>query len=1647
MDFIRRTWNRITGRACPGSGVSAPVLRAPSRAAAVRAIAGTPAGLVAGRGRRGTVLVIVLGTLALIAVIAVVYAVVGQADRRASAAFVGSVRREEMPSLVRDYVADIVGRDALATYRDGAGDLKREAFDYPLTDPYARSVVVGAPGGGSPTVPANERVAQTFDPAGSYWSVSQFSGTPANVLARGSLGNVLELRVPADPWLAATQATNLTTLDDENVGFPQWDMRDWAHISNVSPDGRFVNLHNLRNNFAAASGFDPGDRDISSRLTLFDGAGLPFQAGTPQIMVSGATAEPNTPAHWSQHQRGAFRPATGMPTIDWSQAENPLYQWADADGDGFFDARWFEFVDISGGIDTPVGIFPPDPTFRWFGAVRIVDLSAAVNLNTATDFLAAPAAPGTNYAAPGGSPADVDIRRLLTGEDVRELAGGVGYDGLRQPLNTGGAVDDQSAQYTGLMFGPLPGDPGWVLAQQVGDAAYNHMRYFLEFGLIAPATKRLEEPTHTEFINYVNVQHSQPLMANGLPINPASLFRYTRIQDRSAWYDTAAGSILNADLSFSEFSIDAEAELLAYRGANNPGAVSTLELVADGRFENGSGTAPDLGSHEYGPFRSSRLATVELAARDLVSGLVTPPGTPGPVNPDGLADLDALTQALVDLRQYVTTLSASRPLRNAGVSATANAPIPPLTSGEQLITLSGLAGAPRALFSLYANAMLPYSGIEETWLPVTDTGGAAFRTLSYGYEGSELAQMVAAHAAVNMADAADADANPTVATVIVENDVRDQLNADYDPPPPAGQNPTSTEALPVASRQHPWAAWVDGGAFDLGPNRIADSASGVGPTINGAYNVYGVEPQPFITEVSAIILYTDAPAGAGGDTENDNDFVTIDGAHDEANSDLAFQAIAFQITNPFDESINLSGNTNLNESRYYLEFGGRYYRIPNTDPNQPAWSGTLSPHETRVFYISSRPFEEDFNRWEAISAGSGGSLGLFIDTIMGVSPSASPSGGDGGPPVALAQFDPETGVDVTPSGYVKVFEVDPGAANLATATVEEVRLWRTVLAAGTTTSGDPAEEYSANFIDNDVLADRFRDESTALGFSPVLAPKLSLTDNEVTNATVFNGTPGPGTPTNYDTGLSVLLWGTARRPSDPEARMVTTIEEVVWIPAYCLEPKRATGYTGPTFNDAEEDTVPRDSLDIANFGTPGNELADTFQDLIDKVTNNASIVPTLAQYPSDKTHNDIGTNVQGQAWDLLLAEFHHDVSGSTARPLAPADLLIAKGVGPSLQVDSSLDYDPRVLADLDKWTTLGEATMLALDYSRGTLGNHVMWAPGRPRTGGAASGQINRGPLDLGHLVIDEYVPFLDANADNGPFDPADDIAYGDAQPLALGVMGQVRMLTDNYGTFRRATPGLININTAPLPVLRTLAMLSPTHGLNPANPSAGGPGGVGGAWLAFTNNNTEITGQGLSSDGASMVQAYRDRLNIVPRGDELGNPASDIIDFTGGRGATANISGVREVPGFRSIAEVLNARVVDTSIFPRTAGLHDIDRLGFDLTRVNQPGFDPVVYSGTEPVDPLADEFDERLVLANAIAGSITVRSDVYAVWFVLHGYRESDCTGLATDDPLIPSVSRRFLMVLDRSGVVNPGDKPDILLFREVPYNPTAAGDGSAI
>ncbi|MEO0716550.1 MAG: hypothetical protein AAFY58_06120, partial [Planctomycetota bacterium] len=220
----------------------------------------------------------------------------------------------------------------------------------------------------------------------------------------------------------------------------------------------------------------------------------------------------------------------------------------------------------------------------------------------------------------------------------------------------------------------------------------------------------------------------------------------------------------------------------------------------------------------------------------------------------------------------------------------------------------------------------------------------------------------------------------------------------------------------------------------------------------------------------------------------------------------------------------------------------------------------------------------------------------------------------------------------------------------------------------------------------------------------------------------------------------------------------------------------------------------------------------------------------------------------------------------------------------------------------------------------------------------------------------------------------------------------------------------------------------------------------------------TGTTQHDFNADIAAGVIAYRDRSSADVWQPLLGNSdlnfrSDNAADPTAetARGFTSGVAGLRDGEGFRSVGELLMVRELtgfdDTPATGADAFRFSVDRLGRDGINVANASADDdlalaiegnVYDDGSElsfDPDNLADDRDEQLAILSAAAQSVTVRSDYFAVWFVVRGYSEADVTGLRDEDPMIPTVNRRFLMIVDRSNVTSPGQKPRVLSFEEVP------------
>ncbi|MCK4873426.1 MAG: hypothetical protein KAS72_11930 [Phycisphaerales bacterium] len=301
---------------------------------------------------RGSMIIFAVGVLVLLAVLAAVFLTTAQQERDAGVAAVARHARDQQGAQDwMDYISGIIAKDLFDPMTDGW-------VTFPNPVPPTRFI----PPGFTAAVPvAFER-----------WDYPY--------TRPGTVGTTMFNKAGDDPWLASTepqvdwnQTADVLGIPESSLtydgtpGFP-W---TWANLSKVHPQGLFYKINPEKPMKA-----DPLEDPVTYR-ELFDPA---WPDGTP-----GGT--------------------TGIFNVQMSS--NPLdpindTEFADADGDGRYDSRWTWIPFLSG----PQGL-------TVYGAVRIVDLSAMVNVNSHLDF---------EEAWPALTPADMDLRRMLRMVDYSPFA-------------------------------------------------------------------------------------------------------------------------------------------------------------------------------------------------------------------------------------------------------------------------------------------------------------------------------------------------------------------------------------------------------------------------------------------------------------------------------------------------------------------------------------------------------------------------------------------------------------------------------------------------------------------------------------------------------------------------------------------------------------------------------------------------------------------------------------------------------------------------------------------------------------------------------------------------------------------------------------------------------------------------------------------------------------------------------------------------------------------------------------------------------------------------------------------------------------------------------------------------------------------------
>lgn len=263
------------------------------------------------------------------------------------------------------------------------------------------------------------------------------------------------------------------------------------------------------------------------------------------------------------------------------------------------------------------------------------------------------------------------------------------------------------------------------------------------------------------------------------------------------------------------------------------------------------------------------------------------------------------------------------------------------------------------------------------------------------------------------------------------------------------------------------------------------------------------------------------------------------------------------------------------------------------------------------------------------------------------------------------------------------------------------------------------------------------------------------------------------------------------------------------------------------------------------------------------------------------------------------------------------------------------------------------------------------------------------------------------------------------------------------------ATPGLINLNTAPIEVLRAIP-----HWYKMVH------------WDASNSGSSAVNwDRHYRSMMPEAVVAYREKQNndfFVAAPDifwGIPNGPNYQDRFTGITGV--GDGDIREERGLRSLGELMMLRkdaVADLGVpaqgdyfLPfegwrydyaalnpfanQTTGVLDVMGAHVSADVDNPPSDHPEVNVFTG--DAVAADVEEANLLIAAASNLVTTRSDVFTVYFKVRTFRQDPVTGTwdATNPENILDESR-YVMLLDRSAVERPGDPPRILSLERLPY-----------
>ena len=292
-------------------------------------------------------------------------------------------------------------------------------------------------------------------------------------------------------------------------------------------------------------------------------------------------------------------------------------------------------------------------------------------------------------------------------------------------------------------------------------------------------------------------------------------------------------------------------------------------------------------------------------------------------------------------------------------------------------------------------------------------------------------------------------------------------------------------------------------------------------------------------------------------------------------------------------------------------------------------------------------------------------------------------------------------------------------------------------------------------------------------------------------------------------------------------------------------------------------------------------------------------------------------------------------------------------------------------------------------------------------------------PMPAGLRVLDAFVcdgPGVNYNP-NPPYNHIADYFYFNN---ALGFEG-------------RLTPGLININTAPVEVLRILPQ-----------------------WYKLIHNNPNLPNNLSRFPRSTLPEAvisYRERFRNDPLNGQFAYLAGP--DYSDRDDLEEDLRGDRGISSIGELRLLTRQAIADTGVGPygdeftlfQNAWTIDFAADNPFQLQLQEADFKYGAYLSTDVVgyntdindfvgDRVASDIEEANLLLAGASNLITTRSDVFTVYFRIRSFRQNPNTGVwnATDPEYIVDDSR-YVMLVDRSEVNHPTDKAKILYLEKLP------------